>query len=57
MVQERKQLSWRWAWIGAVIILVLVFMSVRSLTRERLQVRAVQVTHKSLKAPSAPMGA
>src|SRR5580704_6544539 len=48
MAQERKQLNWRWAWLGAAIILVLVFMSVRSLTRERLQVRAVQATHQSL---------
>jgi HlyD family secretion protein len=48
MAQERKQSSWRWAWLGAAIILVLVFMSVRSLTRERLQVRAVQASHQSL---------
>ncbi len=56
MVQERKQLSWRWAWIGAAIILVLVFMSVRSLTRERLQVRAVQVIHKSLESTISTNG-
>ncbi len=56
MVQERKQLSWRWAWIGAGIILVLVFMSVRSLTRERLQVRAVQVAHKSLESTISTNG-
>lgn len=48
MAQERKQLGWRWAWIGAAIILVLVFMSVRSLTRTRLEVRASQATHQSL---------
>jgi HlyD family secretion protein len=48
MAQERRQFSWRWAWIGAAVILVLVFMSVRSLTRERLQVRVVQAAHKSL---------
>jgi|SRR5580704_3107460 HlyD family secretion protein len=56
MVQERKQLSWRWAWIGAAIILVLVFMSVRSLTRERLQVRAVQAAHKSLESTISTNG-
>ncbi len=56
MVQERKQLSWRWAWIGAVLILVLVFMSVRSLTRERLQVRAVQAAHKSLESTISTNG-
>jgi HlyD family secretion protein len=48
MAHERKQLDWRWAWLGVAIILVLVFLSVRSLTRERLQVRAVQVAHQSL---------
>ena len=56
MVQERKQLSWRWAWIGAAIILVLVFMSVRSLTRERLQVRAVQAAHRSLESTISTNG-
>ena len=56
MVQERKQLNWRWAWIGAAIILVLVFMSVRSLTRERLQVRAVQAAHKSLESTISTNG-
>src|SRR6266436_3744658 len=48
MAQERKQLSWRWAWLGAVIILVLVFMSVRSLTRDRLEVRVAQASHQSI---------
>src|SRR5487761_2623030 len=48
MAQERKQVDWRWAWLGVATILVLVFFSVRSLTRERLQVRAVQVAHQSL---------
>ena len=48
MAQERKQSGWRWAWIGAAIILVLVFMSVRSLTRTRLEVRAAQANHQSI---------
>jgi len=48
MAQERKQLSWRWAWLGATLILVLVFMSVRSLTRARLEVRVAQATHQSI---------
>ena len=56
MAQERKQLNWRWAWLGAAMILVLVFMSVRSLTRERLQVRAVQATHKSLESTISTNG-
>jgi HlyD family secretion protein len=56
MAKERKQLDWRWAWSGAAIILVLVFMSVRSLTRERLQVRAVQVEHRSLESTISTNG-
>lgn len=48
MAQERKQLDWRWVWLGAAVILVLVFFSIRSLTRERLQVRSVQVTRRPL---------
>src|ERR1035437_2806850 len=56
MVQERKQVNWRWVWLGAAIILVLVFLSVRSLTRERLQVRAVQVEHQALESTVSPNG-
>ena len=56
MAQERKPLNWRWAWLGAAIILVLVFLSVRSLTRERLQVRAVQTSHQSLSSTISTNG-
>jgi HlyD family secretion protein len=56
MVQERKQLNWRWAWLGAAVILVLVFMSVRSLTRERLEVRAAQAAHRSLESTISTNG-
>lgn len=48
MAQERKQLDWRWVWAGAAIVLVLLFFAVRSLTRERLQVRVVQVSRQEL---------
>jgi HlyD family secretion protein len=48
MAQERKQLDWRWIWAGAVILLIVVFFAVRSLTRERLQVRVVQVARQEL---------
>ena len=48
MAKESKQFNWRWAWLGAALILVLVFMSVRSLTRERLLVRTVQASQKAL---------
>jgi HlyD family secretion protein len=56
MAQERKQLSWRWAWLGAVIILVLVFMSVRSLTRPRLEVRTAQASHQAIKSTISTNG-
>jgi HlyD family secretion protein len=48
MTRERKQLDRRWLWTGAAIILVLVFFSVRTLTRERLPVRVAQVAYESL---------
>lgn len=56
MAKERTQLDWRWAWLGAVVILVLVFTSVRSLTRERLQVRVVEVVHRSLESTISTNG-
>jgi HlyD family secretion protein len=56
MVKERKQLNWRWPWIGAAVIVVLVFVSVRSLTRDRLEVRAAQAVHKSLESTISTNG-
>jgi HlyD family secretion protein len=48
MTQERKHLDQRWLWLGAVLLLIAVFFSVRSLTRERLQVRVAAVAHVPL---------
>lgn len=48
MSRERKQLNRRWLWLGAGIILVVVFFSVRSLTRDRLTVRVSLVSHEPL---------
>ena len=56
MAQERKPFNWRWAWLGAAIILVLVFMSVRSLTRDRLEVRAAQASHQALSSTISTNG-
>ncbi len=56
MAKESKELNWRWVWIGAAIILVLVFLSVRSLTRERLQVRAVEVSRQPLESTVSTNG-
>lgn len=56
MAKESKQLNWRWVWFGAAVILVLVFLSVRSLTRERLQVRVVQASRQSLESTTSTNG-
>jgi len=56
MAKESKQLSWPWVWLGAAIILVLVFLSVRSLTRERLQVRVAEVSRQTLESTEAANG-
>ncbi len=45
MTQERKQMSRRWLWLGAAILLIAVFFSVRSFTRDRIPVRAAQAAH------------
>lgn len=56
MAKESKELKWRWVWFGVAIILVLVFFSVRSLTRDRLQVRTVQVTREPLESTISTNG-
>ena len=56
MAKDTKQLNWRWVWMGAGVILVLVFFSVRSLTRDRLQVRAVQVSRQALESTISTNG-
>ena len=48
MTQERKQLDRRWLWLGALLLTVAVFFSVRSLTRDRLPVRVAAVAHVPL---------
>jgi HlyD family secretion protein len=48
MAKERKQLDRRWLWLGMAIVLVLVFFSVRALTRERLPVRVARAERQSL---------
>jgi HlyD family secretion protein len=48
MTQERKQMDRRWLWVGVVAVLVLVFIGMRSFTRERLPVRQAQASHLSL---------
>ncbi|MGB7549532.1 MAG: efflux RND transporter periplasmic adaptor subunit, partial [Terracidiphilus sp.] len=48
MADRRRQLDRRWLWLGAAIILIVVFFSVRSLTRDRLAVRVAEVAHQPL---------
>jgi HlyD family secretion protein len=48
MTQERKHLNRRWLWLGALALTIAVFFSVRSLTRDRLQVRAAEAVHMPL---------
>jgi HlyD family secretion protein len=48
MVKERKQLSRRWLWFGAVVVLIAVYFGVRSLARERVAVHAAEVIQAPL---------
>lgn len=45
---ERKQTSRVWLWLGAAVVVVLVFFVTRALTREHLTIREVQVSHQQL---------
>lgn len=56
MAKDSRETNWRWVWLGAAIILVLVFFAVRSLTRERLQVRTIQVARGSLESTISTNG-
>jgi HlyD family secretion protein len=48
MAEAQAQSSRVWLWIGAAVVLVAVFFTARSLLRERLPVRAAQVSRESL---------
>jgi HlyD family secretion protein len=48
MMRERKELDRRWLWLGAAIILVVVYFLARNLTRQRLPVRIAKVEHAPL---------
>ena len=45
MTLEEKQTSRRWLWLGLSLLLIVVFFTVRSFTRDRVTVRAAQATH------------
>jgi HlyD family secretion protein len=48
MTQERKQSARLWFWRGSAVLLIVVFFTVRALTRDRLQVRVAEATHMQL---------
>jgi len=48
MIEDKKQLSRLWIWLGAAVVIVIVFFAARSLMRDRLPVRAVQVGRQEL---------
>ncbi|MGD0628504.1 MAG: HlyD family efflux transporter periplasmic adaptor subunit [Terracidiphilus sp.] len=48
MAEERKQSSRLWLWLGAAVLVVIVYFVARSLTRERLPVREARVGRQEL---------
>jgi len=56
MTQERKHFDRRWLWLGIFLLTIAAFFSVRSLTRDRLEVRATQVTRASLQSTISTNG-
>jgi HlyD family secretion protein len=48
MTQERKQTVRLWFWRGSAVFLIVVFFTVRALTKDRLQVRVAEATHMQL---------
>jgi HlyD family secretion protein len=47
-MEERKQSSRLWLWLGAAVIVVVVFFVTRSFTRDRLPVREARVSRQQL---------
>ena len=48
MAEEKKQSGRLWLWMGVAVLVVIVFFTARSLMRDRLPVREVQVGHQEL---------
>jgi HlyD family secretion protein len=48
MPEERKQSSRLWLWLGAAVLVVIVFFAARSFTRGRLPVREARVSRQEL---------
>jgi HlyD family secretion protein len=56
MVTERKQLDRKWLWFGVVVVLIVVYFVARSLTRDRLPVRAAEVSQEPLATTNSTNG-
>jgi HlyD family secretion protein len=56
MATERRQLNRRWLWLGMAVVLVFVYIGVRSLTRDRLSVRVAQASHEPLASTTSTNG-
>ena len=48
MAEARAQISRKWLWSGAAILLIVVFLTARYFLRDRLPVRVARVEHQSL---------
>ena len=48
MTQDRKKTARLWFWTGSAVLLIVVFFTVRALTRERLRVRVAEAAHMPL---------
>jgi len=48
MPEEKKQSSRLWLWLGAAVLVVIVFFAARSFTRDRLPVREARVSRQEL---------
>ncbi|MGD0902316.1 MAG: efflux RND transporter periplasmic adaptor subunit [Terracidiphilus sp.] len=48
MAQETKQSGRLWRWVGAAVVIILVFFAARYLMRDRLPVREVQASRQQL---------
>src|ERR1035441_7954498 len=48
MKQERTHSTRLWFWWGSAVLLIVVFFTVRALTRDRLPVRVAEVAHMQL---------
>jgi HlyD family secretion protein len=56
MVTERKRLDRKWLWFGVVVVLITVYFGSRSLTRDRLPVRAAEVSQEPLATTASTNG-